>query len=236
MCLMTTKKGSFIPYILYLGAVLLLFSACRENESYAEQKEKERDAINNFISRDIAITDNDGDTLIHVGHINVISEEQFISQDSTTDVAKNEYVLFKSKGIYMQIVRKGVGPKLESGQSKRIITRYLEFNILTDSVLTSNDVLYFSTTPDIMEVTNSYGTFTASFNTENGGGAMYRAYGSTEVPAGWLVPLSYIHIGRQTSAEGIAKVRLIVPHTQGQSYARQNVYPCFYEIKYQETR
>ena len=34
----------------------------------------------------------------------------------------------------------------------------------------------------------------------------------------------------------IAKVRLIVPHTAGQSNAATNVYPCFYEILYQECR
>lgn len=220
--------------ILFLVTTALL--SCNDGETYAEQKEKERKAINSFLSRDVAIVNRDGDTLVNVGRINVISEEQFLSQDSVTDLSRNEYVLFGGTGVYMQIVRRGVGPKLESGQNKRIIARYLEFNILTDSVLTSNDVLYYSTTPDIMDVTNSYGTFTASFNTENGGGAMYRTYGSTEVPSGWLVPFTYIHIGRQTSAEGIAKVRLIVPHSQGQSTARSSVYPCFYEITYQETR
>ncbi len=220
-----------------LAAIICLSAvSCSKNETYAEQKEKERKAIANFLSRDISITNSVGDTLIHVGRINVITEEQFLKQDSMTDVEKNEYVLFGGTGVYMQIVRKGVGPKLESGQSKRIIARYTEFNILADSVLTSNDVLYFSTTPDILDVTNSYGTFTASFNIENGGGAMYRAYQSTEVPSGWLIPFTYIHIGRQTSAEGISKVRLIIPHTQGQSQARSSVYPCFYEIRYQEMR
>lgn len=211
-------------------------TACDDGETYAEQKEKERKAIKSFIGRDVVICNSDGDTLVNVGKINVISEDQFLAQDSTTDLSRNEYVLFNGSGVYMQIVRKGVGPKLESGQSKRIIARYLEFNILTDSVLTTNDVLYYSTTPDILDVTNSYGTFTASFNIENGGGAMYHAYLSTEVPSGWLVPFTYIRVGRQTSAEGISKVRLIVPHSQGQSTARSSVYPCFYEITYQETR
>ena len=217
-----------------IGAITV--ASCSDTETYAEQKEKERKAISSFLSRDVVIVNGSGDTLINVGHINVITEDQFLEQDSVTDLERNEYVLFGGTGVYMQIVRKGTGPKLESGQSKRIITRYTEFNILADSVQTSNDILYYSTTPDIMDVTNSYGTFTASFNIENGGGAMYRTYGTTEVPSGWLVPLTYVRIGRQTSAEGIAKVRLIVPHTQGQSYARQSVYPCFYEITYQETR
>ena len=56
------------------------------------------------------------------------------------------------------------------------------------------------------------------------------------VPNGWLTPLSFVRIGRQTSDEGIAKVRLILPHSEGQSDATTNVYPCFYEISYQEMR
>ena len=36
--------------------------------------------------------------------------------------------------------------------------------------------------------------------------------------------------------EGIAKVRLIVPHSEGHTSATTNVYPCFYEILYQEMR
>ena len=71
----------------------------------------------------------------------------------------------------------------------------------------------------------------------NGGGAMYAAYGSTSVPSGWLIPFPYIRIGRQNSPdEGIAKVRLIVPHSEGQTSASSNVYPCFYEITFQKMR
>ena len=129
----------------------------------------------------------------------------------------------------MQIVRKGAGEKMKNGQQKRIICRYTEFNILRDSVQTTNNSAYWQTNPDIMDVTDTYGTFTASFNTSvNGGGAMYQYYGSKAVPAGWLVPLTYINIGRQINAdEEIAKVRLIVPHSQGHSDASSNVYPCF---------
>ena len=64
---------------------------------------------------------------------------------------------------------------------------------------------------------------------------MYTAYSDKSVPAGWLVPFTYINIGRQVSTEQpIAKVRLIVPHSQGQKDASSRVYPCFYEISYQE--
>ena len=226
--------------LLILALVLLstAFTACSKGETYAEQKEKERKAINKFLNRDVAIVTNEGDTVIHVGHINVISESQFYRQDSLTDVSKNEYVLFAGTGVYMQIVRPGVGEKLQNGQTKRVISRYLEYNILTDTIQSRSDILYYSTTPDIIDITNNYGTFTASFNIENGGGAMYRIYGSsTVVPSGWLIPFTYIRLGRQINeGDKIAKVRLIVPHSQGQANAKSGVYPCFYEITFQETR
>lgn len=226
--------------LLVLTLVLLstTFSACSKGETYAEQKEKERKAINKFLNRDVAIVTNEGDTVIHVGHINVISESQFYRQDSLTDVSRNEYVLFAGTGVYMQIVRPGVGEKLQNGQTKRVISRYLEYNILTDTIQSRSDILYYSTTPDIIDITNNYGTFTASFNIENGGGAMYRIYGSsTVVPSGWLIPFTYIRLGRQINeGDKIAKVRLIVPHSQGQANAKSGVYPCFYEITFQETR
>lgn len=218
-----------------MAATALFASSCKKDLTYAELKEKERDAINKFISRDVTIRDHDGNDLIYVGRINTISDDQFMEQGCTTNVEKNEYVLF-SNGVYMQIRREGVGNRLESGESKQVIARYTEFNIMADTVQTSNETLYYSTTPDIIDISNSYGTFTASFNTDNGGGAMYRRYGSTSVPGGWLMPFSYIRIGRQTSEEQISQVRLIVPHAQGQSDASSNVYPCFYQITFQEAR
>lgn len=221
--------------IYIMAAAALLATSCKKDLTYAELKEKERDAINKFISRDVTIRDHDGNDLIYVGRINTISDDQFVEQGCTTNVEKNEYVLF-SNGVYMQIRREGVGNRLESGESKQVIARYTEFNIMADTVQTSNETLYYSTTPDIIDISNSYGTFTASFNTDNGGGAMYRRYGSTSVPGGWLMPFSYIRIGRQTSEEQISQVRLIVPHAQGQSDASSNVYPCFYQITFQEAR
>lgn len=231
--------------LLVLAAVIT--TACSKDETYAEKKEKERDAISSFIHRDKVIM-SDGDTAVYVGNIDVIDEQQFVAQDSTTRIEyhydaqgrmvydRNEYVLF-GNGVYMQIVRPGVGDKLEPGKSKRVIARYLEFNIMADSIQSRNDILYFSTTPDIIDISNNYGTFTASFNTMNGGGAMYRFYNSTSVPSGWLIPFNYIRLGRQIHEhDEISKVRLIVPHSQGHSQANQNVYPCFYQITFQQMR
>lgn len=232
------KKPLFILFAAYSLLLTVLFVSCSDGETYAEQKEKEYKAINSFLDRDIVIRDEEGIVVCNVGKIEAISEEQFIEQDSTTDLAKNQYVLFSNSGIYMQIVRKGTGEKLEQGKTARVICRFIEFNILGDSIQLRNDVNYWHPSPDIMKISNNSGRFTANFDTEiNGGGAMMNKYGSTSVPSGWLVPFTYIRIGRQDSPdEGIAKVRLIVPHSEGQTSASSNVYPCFYEITFQKMR
>ncbi len=231
------KKTLSILSLLFMLLAGML-SSCSQTETYAEQKDKELKAVKSFLDRDIVVRDADNNIVCNVGKIETISEEQFLAQDSVTDLAKNQYVLFQNTGVYMQIVRKGTGEKLEKGKTARVICRFVEFNILGDSIQLRNDVNYWHSSPDIMKVTNNYGTFSANFDTEiNGGGAMYDKYGTTSVPAGWLVPFSYIRIGRQDSPEeGIAKVRLIVPHSQGQTSAVNNVYPCFYELTFQKMR
>ncbi len=229
------KRTSYLSLLFLLMGVLI--TSCSDEETYAEQKEKERNAISYFVNRDVTIRASDGTVVAKVGRINVISEGQFYAQGMRTLTEANQYVLFNNSGVYMQIVREGEGEKIKSGESRRVICRYMEFNILRDSIQTRNDVPYWSTRPDIMDVSNNYGTFTASFNTAlYGGGAMYSYYGTTAVPSGWLVPLTYINMGRWTSEEAVAKVRLIVPHTSGHSDASSNVYPCFYEISYMEMR
>ncbi|MCR5821241.1 MAG: DUF4827 domain-containing protein [Bacteroidaceae bacterium] len=225
-------------FIIAALACAIGLTACKDEETYAEQKEREIKAINSFLGSDTYIISNDGlDTVLHVGVINPISEETFEAQDSTTDVSRNEYVLFTKSGIYMQIVREGVGERLESGNTARVIARYIEYNILSDSIQSRNDIFYWHTNPDIMEISNRYGTYSATFSTDNGGGAMYQTYNSTSVPTGWLKPFPYIRIGRQIEEDDrIAKVRLIVPHSEGTQKASSGVYPCFYEITFQRMR
>ena len=222
--------------LLALLLLMTFFASCKNEETYAEQKEKEYNAIQSFLKRDIVVRDADGNVVCNVGQIETITEEQFENQGYTTDLERNQYVLFNNSGVYMQIRRKGAGEKLESGKTARVICRFIEFNILGDSIQLRNDVPYWHSKPDIIKISNNYGSFTASFDTETyGTGAMYNMYGSTSVPSGWLIPFSYINIGRQDSyEEGIAKVRLIVPHTEGQTNATSSVYPCFYEILFQK--
>jgi len=86
--------------------------------------------------------------------------------------------------------------------------------------------------PDIMQISRTGSSFTASFLS----GIMYSVYESAAVPSGWLVPLSYVNVGRPQSAdEEYSMVRLIVPHSQGHWHANAsgNVIPYFYEITFQ---
>lgn len=199
-------------YLLFASLAMgVTIQSCDDTETYADMKEKEREYINAFIKSE---------------GINVISLEQFYAQDSTTDVSKNEYVLFKDNGVYMQIVRKGEGQPIADGERAEVIARYYEVNIKEGDTLTGN--LYDASNPDMLTVENKSGNYSGSFTS----GYMYSAYGSS-VPSGWLVPMPYINIGRE---HPVAKVRLIVPHSEGQSTATSYVYPCFYDITYQKGR
>lgn len=198
--------------IMCMLPALLLTVSCSDTETYGDMKEKERNAISNFIRTE---------------EISVISEATFLNQGETTDLDKNEFVLLDKSGVYMQIVRKGAGEPIEENKQVNLLCRYSEYNILDAAMQTRND--YSSRNYDKMTVTRTGATFTASFAS----GVMYSTYGAS-VPAGWLVPLLYVNVGRQTDSETeIAKVKLIVPHTQGHSYASSSVYPCYYIITYQ---
>lgn len=216
-CSATGKRNVFAVALLLLIGVMA-FTSCNDDVTYADQVKRERSAINAYLA-DSSVT--------------VISEDQFRANNYTTDVSKNEFVLFESSGLYMQIVRKGSGQPIASGETARVLCRYTERNLLTDSIQVSN-TLYpiFYRYLEVMNVTNNSGTFEGSF--EQATSLMYVFYGSTAIPNGWLAALPYVNIGRYTSAtDELAKVRLIVPHDLGQTYAVQNVYPCLYDITFE---
>lgn len=195
----------------FLGLCILV--SCNDYETYADQKEKERDAINEFIA---------------FRGINVIEEATFHAQNNTTSTANNQYVYLNNSGVYMQIVREGCGRPLENGENTELQIRFYEQSIFdTATVISNNSATY---NPDVMSISRTGSNFTASF-TE---GVMYSYY-SASVPAGWLVPFSYIKVDPADATGNIAKVRLIVPHTQGHSIASSNVRPYFYEITFQRT-
>lgn len=210
-----------------LAMVVSLFAACNDYETYSDLKKKERQAISKFLV-DSAI--------------NVISEKQFEEQGQTTDLKKNQYVLLDKSGVYMQIIRKGCGQQVESGKTVNVLCRFSETNILTDSMLIRNDIVgtiymngqYIDVSQyvDKMTVQRNGSTFQASFVS----GMMQLYHGTSSVPSGWLVPLLYINVGRPLQeGDEIAKVKLIVPHSQGTQTASQSVYPPFTSLPINET-
>ena len=207
-----------IRLMLCVVIAAMAIASCSDSETYADQKKKERTAVNRYIANQ---------------KIKVISESQFEAQGETTDTAKNEWVLFEGTGVYMQIIRKGCGEKLKDGETADVLCRFNEYNILeSDSALQATNIYSYTWLVDKMTVKNTSGTYSASFDTSSS--LMYNTYSSAAVPAGWLVPMAYINLGRpKTEDDEIAKVKLIVPHTQGQSNASQSVYPCMYELTYQ---
>lgn len=197
-------------------AALAVLASCNDYETYGDKKEKERNAISKFIS-DYQIV--------------VIDEDQFILQGYTTDTARNEFVKLNKSGVYMQIARPGCGEKLKDGETANICCRFREFNIEGDSATLRNNTDIYAARVDVMRVTNTSGTFSGSFTQ----GIMISVYGSASVPAGWLVPFSYIKVGRPKNfTDEKAKVRLIVPHSQGHTIAAQDVLPYYYEITYEK--
>lgn len=158
-----------IKFILFAFAAIFTLMSCDDTESYADQKKKERAAINSYITKN---------------KIKVISESEFFEQDTTTDVSKNEYVLFDNTGVYMQIIREGCGEKLKDGETATVLCRFTEWNLLTDSLQLTNDILGLASQVDKMSVTNTLGTFKASFVA--GSSVMSTMYGTTSVhPDGW---------------------------------------------------
>ncbi|MBR1687140.1 MAG: DUF4827 domain-containing protein [Prevotella sp.] len=217
-------KKSILAAFALLAVCLL--ASCNDYETYADKKDKEREAIAKFI-RDSSIV--------------VISESTFAANGNTTDVSKNEYVYLDRSGVYLQIVRKGCGSLMPENNTINLLCRFSERNILTDSMLVRNDVRTYmsngsqtfdtSLYVDKMSVSRVGSTFTASFVS----GMMVTYHGSASVPAGWLVPLLYVNVGRpQQEGDEIAKVRIIVPHSQGTADASSYVYPCFYELTYEK--
>lgn len=214
--------------VLIIIAAVALLASCNDYETYGDKKEKERNAISKFIA-DSAFT--------------IISEEQFVKNGNKTDLSRREFVKLDKSGVYMQIVREGCGSVLEENKTVNVLCRFMEQNIKTGDVVVRNDVhasmsslgsnIDVSQYLDKMSVLRNGTTITASFVS----GMMYRYHGSASVPGGWLVPLNYVKIGRpENDGEETAKVRLIVPHSQGTADASSSVIPCYYELTYQRER
>lgn len=212
--------------LFYLSALIYVFTlglqSCNNGKTYAEMKEEEADAINKFI------LEND---------IKVISEKEFMENDTVT--GENEFVLFDNSGVYMNIQYRGDGEILGEGRYN-ISSRFIEVCIkdVSDLGISAGDTLtsnrYSPYSENFLLTVGSSGSYSASF-TDMAQSEMYSFYSTSAVPNGWLVPFAYLKMKSYISAppsEKIARVRLIVPHSEGTSYATQYVYPCYYEITY----
>lgn len=216
------KKTNLLIFIAVLTATIM--QSCDDSKTYAELKDDEKKAIKAFIE------END---------ITVISEDTFYAQDTMT--YDNEYVLFDESGVYMHIVEKGKGDApLEDGNYE-ILSRFMEIAIQDrsddglfykgDTILANMKILNASylTQPEEYTVTISDGYYYGTFS---GYSLMYTYYSSTSVPSGWLIPLMVLKPKRTQSATDVARVQLIVPHSEGSYYASSYVYPAYYELTY----
>jgi hypothetical protein len=199
---------------LSLGLMVLssLFSSCKDDEeTYAEQKEREAKQVRTWLDNH---------------DIDVISLSDFLKDTITNnpetgpDSTRNEYVLFEDNGVYMQIVRRGEGRIMESGEQWYMNARYVEVYLGSSDTLTMN---IYQQNPDVFSVSRDGASYSAFFTS----GIMASAYG-TSVPNAWIMTMPYI---KPVLLNGqSAKVRIIAPHNQGTQNAAQRVYPAFYEI------
>ena len=140
-------------FLLFLFAVGL-FCSCDDEETYADRREKENQQIQNFLNTGVNLTDTNSDTYsVNVpGGINVISESDFAAKGYTTDASRNEYVLFNSSGVYMQILRKGPGKPLAEGESATVLVRYTEYDIASAYVRSTNVLNAYAVMPDLLHL------------------------------------------------------------------------------------
>lgn len=202
-----------LTYIL-LGLVAIssvLFSCKEDEETYADQKEREAKQVRAWLESH---------------NVDVITLKDFL-QDTITnnpetgpDKTRNEYVLFEDNGVYMQIVRRGEGRILGPDETWYMNARYVETYVGTDDTMTMN---LYQQNPDVFYVKRTGDNYTASFSS----GIMSLRYGYS-VPSAWIMTMPFI---KPVLLNGqSAKVRLIAPHNQGTQAAASSVYPAFYEI------
>lgn len=213
-------------------------NSCDDYESYADKRDYELSSISKFIANPIM-----GE--IKGKPIKVISEAEFLANDTTTDVEKNEFVLFENTGVYMQIVNRGCGSIIKNNENAIVLSRVNEYNINTGQMEYSNDSTDWQDYYEKYTVSNRSGSLYGSFMTKEDnpsyyygmmylhGYSEYSGY-SPNVLTGWLIPLRYVKLGRPSKeGEDVAKVRIIVPHDSGHLDASRSVAAYYYELTYQ---
>lgn len=201
---------NILSCLFLITIISLSFCSCDDGVTYSEMKDRERGAVHQFIVEK---------------NIEVITFDEFVANDSVTDVSRNQFV--EIDDVYMQIVnnpKNAAGArKIEDGYTRNILVRYYEYNIQNGDTISTN---LYSSEPDEMRVTNTNGTYEATFTS----GVMPSIYGNA-VPTGWLTPLNFLYFTRKT--DNLAKVNIIVPHSKGTITAASYVYPCLYQISFQ---
>ena len=138
-------------------AALFSFAACNDTETYKDLRDRELDSISSFLRHE---------------NVKVISEEEFKSRwekkqkDNSvvlTDTSKNnnEYVLFESNGIYMQVINDGCGDYIAKGKTQNVLCRFTEYclanraKICDDAITLTNDVPKWAAMTDEISVKNT---------------------------------------------------------------------------------
>ncbi len=193
-------KNTFITLFSILS-LLIVFSACSKSKTYAERLADERKAINKYIK---------------ANNIKVITFDEFVEQDSVTNVDKNEYVELQNK-VYLQIVEKGREQAVDTFASgDQLYIRFKEFDIMEKyETIRSNVETAF---PDIFNYRINRGEVFGEFIE----GQMI-SNNIRSVPAGWLISMRFAHKG--------ASLKVIVPSKMGHMGASNSVLPYFYELR-----
>lgn len=235
---MNTNGLSWVKMAFIISCLIIVFcQSCNKGITYAEQKEKEKDAIQSWITRH---------------DYRIITEEQFFKQDTVTN--ENEFVFLKKSGVYMNIIQRGKGKETLSDGRYTVVSRYIEIALsdLKDTfaagdTLSGNmnlknfpqfgnpewELYQYMQYPDNYILTKDDEIYKATFKDVSMMGYVYQ---NSSVPASWLVPFDYIKPTKSfpaRPAKDFSRVRLIVPHEQGSALAAKHVYPCLYEITYQ---
>lgn len=192
-----------VYFVVGLMAFGMAFQSCHDNVTYADMLKDENRWIENLI-KDSSIV--------------VISQSEFHSHDSVTNLSRNEFVQLAS-GVYMQIIDKGsTDPADTISSNDYVLVRFIEYNISdTMNVSCSNVTLPYLVDRFryVKSGTSVMGTFIE--------GAMYYQYQKPTVPPGWLTIFPYIRNG--------AHVKLIVPSKMGHEASMNYVHPYYYDLR-----
>ena len=186
-------------------ALMFIFQSCSKTRTYADRLADEKKAIDRYTKKN---------------KIQTISYDEFIANDTVTDITKNQYVELQT-GLYMQIIVRGdkMDDKFKFKDRNEITVRFSEYNIMEEyetNVGNTNNPFFVDAFVLTIRDSGIRGEFVDRGN-------MLEIYGSKAVPSGWLIPLEYLRSG--------AHIKLIVSSKLGHTLSSQQVYPYAYDLK-----